>query len=215
MIKLFLGLLVFINTSFSIAARKDSAAQQQKADFDFYLNAIEDINEITPHAMAHFFDTTTKKPLYPPSQMDSRGYTFDMDKYKRNYTVFGNNLKWDDVKEFIKNNADEINKETSKQNNNIYTVTFDTARVPTEKITSIQCEKKKCKKRLANIKDLDMFFNQNPDNPEQTKKVEEINKQFNNEIRYTTLPLDDIKKIRIVVDSASPKQLKTSYPKEK
>jgi hypothetical protein len=166
--------------------------------------------------MAHFWDSTTQQPLYPPSitLAGSSKYTFDMDKYNRNYTVFGNNLKWDDVKEFIKNNADEINKGTSTQNN-IYTVTFDTARVPTEKITSIQCVKSKCKKRLAKIEDLDMFFNQNPDNPEQTKKVEEINKQFNNEIRYETLPLSNIKKIRIVVDSASPNQLKTSYPTKK
>ena len=138
-----------------------------------------------------------------------------MGKYNRNYTAFGNDLKWDDVKEFIKNNADEINKGISAQRNHTYTVTFDTARVPTEKITATKCEKKKCKKRLAKIKDLDMFFNETPDNPEQKKKVAEINKQFNNEIRYETLPLDDIKKIRIVIDKALPTQLKTSYPKGK
>lgn len=99
MIKLFLGLLILTNASFSITARKDSADSQEKADFDLYLKAIQDIDEITPHAMAHFWDSNKKQPLYPPSKKlkGSSEYTFDMDKYKsnqkgeQNYTVFGKN----------------------------------------------------------------------------------------------------------------------------
>jgi hypothetical protein len=215
MIKLFLGLLILTNASFSIAARKDSADQQEKDDFNLYLKDIEGINEITPHAMAHFWDSTTKQPLYPPSKKLTRSseYTFDMDKYNQNYTVFGGDWKWDDVKAFIKNNADDIVQKKTPSSN-IYTVTFDTSSVPTEHITSIQCNNKKCKKRLGHIRGLDVFFNKNLDDTDTTQqeRVEKINKKFNNEIRSTTNSLGDSKKIKVVVEKASPTQLKTSYP---
>lgn len=109
MIKLFLGLLILTNASFSITARKDSADSQEKADFDLYLKAIQDIDEITPHANAHFFDGD--RPIFPPNKKDGNKFVLNFKKPtdKEGYSAF--KTSWEDVKQYIETNASRIIKQ--------------------------------------------------------------------------------------------------------
>lgn len=135
MIKLFLGLLILTNTSFSIAARKDSADPREKADFDLYLNTLQNIGSdaVTPHAKAHFF--SGDRPLSPPNKKDGKNFVLNFTKHqdKEGYSAFTS--PWDDVKQYITNNANEINRSENKQAFT-YTVNFENP-LPAYKIAGI------------------------------------------------------------------------------
>ncbi|OJU73018.1 MAG: hypothetical protein BGO07_02345 [Alphaproteobacteria bacterium 40-19] len=147
-----------------IGASKNSLDPQEVAEFNIYLKELTNITELTPHAEAHFFDSGKKQPLSPPSKKQGEHYVIHFTKAQAvspmtrcpiPYTVFKNS--WKELKDYVKNHAQEITEKKSKNGVRAFTVIFDTP-LQISHIKKICFRRKGCQQRLEKISKLNPFF---------------------------------------------------------
>jgi hypothetical protein len=91
MLKLFNAVffIALFNFSDCIAARKKGYdTPEEKAEFDLYLNDIQNIADVTPHANAHFFGDG--RPLSPPNKKADQKFVLNFTKHQdqEGYSAF-------------------------------------------------------------------------------------------------------------------------------
>lgn len=217
--------IALFNFSDCIAVKKDSAIPEEKKEFDLYLNNIQEIGNLTPHAKAHFF--SGDRPLSPPNKKDGDKFFLNFTKHqdKEGYSAF--TTPWETVKDYIKTNANEINRSENNQAFT-YTVNFENP-LPAYKITDIsfpnnpnndseaddndseaECSKANIEKMAGN----NAAFLNNPLGIKQKDQKEKL-KTFNGclqKINYTKQKHEVNQARFIVVKGEKQKEIKTAYP---